>query len=391
MTGQGMRAYFDHCATTPVAPEVLAAMTAAFREDFGNPSSVHAFGQAARRRLEEARRQVAEALGAAPGEIVFTSGGTEADNLAILGVVRSDPRPRKHVITTAIEHPAVLESCAQLEREGVAVSRVPPDSRGVVDPEAVRRALRPETALITVMHVNNELGTVQPIAEIARLAREAGVPFHSDGVQAAGKIPVNLAELGVDLYSLSAHKLYGPKGAGALYVRSGVRLGRILFGGHHERDRRPGTENVPGAVGLAAALELACRELPAESARLAALRDRLEREAAARLAPLAVNGAGAPRVPHVSNLCFEGVDGEALLIALDLAGFAVSGGAACSSGAAEPSHVLTAIGLSRRQAGASLRFSLGRLNTPEQVERLIEALEQSVARLRARVAASPHA
>ncbi len=378
-----MRAYFDHNATTPVAPEVLEAMRKVFLEEFGNASSVHAFGQAAKRRLEEARRETARVLGAQPNEIVFTSGGTEADNLAILGVVRNDPRSRKHVVTSAIEHPAVLETCAQLEREGVAVTRVPVDSRGVVDPDAVRRSLRPETVLVSIMHVNNELGTIQPIADIATLVREAGIWMHSDGVQALGKTKVDVRELGVDLYSISAHKIYGPKGVGALFVRDGVPLGRIQFGGHHERDRRPGTENVPGAVGLAAALTLLARDLAEESLRLARLRDRLEQAVLARIPDVRVNGEGAPRCVNTTNLCFRGVDGEALLIALDLAGFAVSSGAACSSGASEPSHVLTAIGLTRRDARSSLRISLGRLNTEEQVDALVEALTEAVARLRA--------
>ena len=378
-----MRVYLDHNATTPVLPAVLEAMTTVFRDDFGNASSVHAFGQAAKRRLEEARRQVAHALGAQPNEIVFTSGGTEADNLAILGLVRYDTRPVKHVITSAIEHPAVLETCAQLEREGVEVTRVPVNSQGLVDPDDVRRALRRETVLITIMHANNELGTIQPIAEIARLAREAGVWMHSDGVQALGKTPVDVNELGVDLYSISAHKIYGPKGVGALFVRQGVPLGRIQFGGHHERDRRPGTENVPGAVGLAAAISLMQSDFEQETARLASLRDRLEHGILERIPNVSVNGRGAPRVPNTSNICFRGVDGEALLIALDLAGFAVSSGSACSSGASEPSHVLTAIGLDRQDARASLRFSLGRLNTEDQIEALIEAVAEAVARLRA--------
>ncbi len=377
-----MRAYFDHNATTPVAPEVLEAMKEVLCEDFGNPSSVHAFGQAAKKRLEEARRCVATILGAQPAEIVFTSGGTEADNLAILGVVRQDRRSVKHVITTVIEHPAVLESCAQLEREGVAVTRVPVDSRGVVEPDQIRRALRPETVLISVMHVNNEIGTVQPLADISRLAREAGVLLHSDGVQALGKIPVNVVRLGVDLYSISAHKIYGPKGAGALYVRRDVPLGRVLFGGHQERDRRPGTENLAGAVGLAVAARLAAGALASEMPWIQALRDRLESGILERVPQVKVNGAGADRVGNVSNLCFQGVDGEALLIALDLAGFAASGGAACSSGAAEPSHVLRAMGLSREEARSSLRLSLGRLNTAAQVERLIEFLAEKVARSR---------
>jgi cysteine desulfurase len=378
-----MRVYLDHNATTPVLPAVLEAMTTVFRDDFGNASSVHAFGQAAKRRLEEARRQVAHALGAQPNEIVFTSGGTEADNLAILGLVRYDTRPVKHVITSAIEHPAVLETCAQLEREGVEVTRVPVNSQGLVDPDDVRRALRRETVLITIMHANNELGTIQPIAEIARLAREAGVWMHSDGVQALGKTPVDVNELGVDLYSISGHKIYGPKGVGALFVRQGVPLGRIQFGGHHERDRRPGTENVPGAVGLAAAISLMQSDFEQETARLARLRDRLEQGILERVPNVSVNGRGAPRVPNTSNICFRGVDGEALLIGLDLVGFAVSSGSACSSGASEPSHVLTAIGLDRKDARASLRFSLGRLNTEDQIEALIEAVAEAVARLRA--------
>jgi len=378
-----MHAYLDHNATTPVMPAVLEAMTSVFREDFGNAFSVHAFGQAAKRRLEEARRQVARILGAQPNEIVFTSGGTEADNLAILGLVRYDTRPVKHVITSAIEHPAVLETCAQLEREGVEVTRLPVNSQGLVDPDDVRRALRRHTVLVSIMHANNELGTIQPIADIARLAREAGVWMHSDGVQALGKIRVHVADLGVDLYSISAHKIYGPKGVGALFVRQGVPLGRIQFGGHHERDRRPGTENVPGAVGLAAAVSLMQSDFEQEAARLAGLRDRLEQGILERVPNVSVNGRGAPRVPNTSSLCFHGVDGEALLIALDLAGFAVSSGAACSSGASEPSHVLTAIGLERKDARSSLRFSLGRLNTEDQIERLIEAVAEAVARLRA--------
>ncbi|MEK7406893.1 MAG: cysteine desulfurase family protein [Acidobacteriota bacterium] len=376
------RYYFDHNATTPVAPEVADAVREAFCEDFGNPSSVHRFGQAAKGRLETARERVALLLHAMPREIVFLSGGTEGDNLAIFGTVRYDSRPRKHVITTAIEHPAVLHSCAQLEREGVEVTRVGVSSDGVVDPDDIRRALRPETVLISVMHANNELGAVQPLAGIGRIAREAGVYFHSDGVQAVGKIRVDVEALGVDLYALSGHKFYAPKGAGALFVRQGVRLGAIQFGGHHERDRRPGTENVPGAVGLAAAAELVRANLPMEMARMGALRDRLEQAILERVPDVTVNGGRAPRTPNTSNLRFDGVDGEAMLIALDLAGFAVSSGAACSSGAIEPSHVLTAIGLSAEEARASLRFSLGRLNTEEQVERLIETVAIAVDSLR---------
>ena len=368
------RFYFDHNASTPVSPEVLEALTPALGEVYGNASSIHHHGQAAKQRLEAARSQVARLIHAQPREIVFLSGGTEADNLAIFGTVRYSTRERKHVITSAIEHPAVLAACAQLEREGVEVTRVGVGSDGLVSPDDIRRALRPGTVLISVMHANNELGVIQPIAEIARIAREAGVPLHSDGVQAVGKLAVDVEALGADLYALTGHKIYGPKGAGALYVREGTRLGAIQFGGHHERDRRPGTENVPGAVGLGAAAEWFHDNLEAETARLRALRDRLEAGILARVPCAGVNCANAPRTPNTSNICFAGLEGEALVIALDLRGFAVSGGAACSSGAVEPSHVLTAIGLKPEQARASIRFSLGRSNNAEQVDALIDAV-----------------
>jgi cysteine desulfurase len=314
--------------------------------------------------------------------VVFTSGGTEADNLAVLGVVRAAGRQQSHLIVSAIEHPAVLAAAAQLEREGVAVSRLPVDAGGTVDPTDVRRALRPETALVSVMHANNELGTIQPIAEIAHVAREAGVPLHVDGVQALGKIPVDVNALGVDLYSMSGHKLYAPKGVGALYVRKGTKLAPTAFGGHHERDRRPGTENVPGIAAFGTAAELAGRVLADESERLASLRDRLESCVLDRISRTGVNGARSNRAPNTSNLYFDGIDGEAMVIALDLRGFAVSTGSACSSGAITPSHVLTALGLSADRARSSLRFSLGRSNTAGQVDALVDALAASVTHLR---------
>lgn len=366
------RFYFDHNATTPVSPEVLEAMLPLMTEVYGNASSIHHFGQAARQKLDAARTQVAEALGAEPQEIVFTSGGTEADNLAILGGSAGG-----HVVTTTFEHPAVLASAAQLDH-----TLVPVNWRAMIDPEAVRAALRPDTKVISVMHANNEVGTVQPIQEIARIAAEAGVAFHSDGVQAAGKIPMNVAALGVSLYSISGHKIGAPKGVGALYVRKGTGLKPMLYGGRHERERRGGTENVAGAVALARAMQWIAEHGDAENRRLGILRDRLEQSIASRIPHTHVNGAGAPRVPNTSNIRFDGIDSDALLIALDLKGFAVSSGAACSSGAPEPSHVLLAMGLNRLEARSSIRFSLGRSNTVEQVDALVEALADSVAHLR---------
>jgi cysteine desulfurase len=370
--------YFDHNATTPVAPELLTVFVPALTEDFGNASSIHYYGQEARARLDDARRQTATLLGADPREIVFTSGGTEADNLALFGTLRRVSGPR-HLITTAIEHPAVLNACAQLEREGVEVTYLAPSPQGLIDPGQVRRALRPSTCVISVMHVNNELGTVQPLAEIGAIAREAGVPFHSDGVQAAGRLPASVRDLGVDLYSMSAHKMYAPKGAGALYVRKGVELAPVQYGGRHEGQRRAGTENVPGCVALGWACEHpSIDDMP----RLAVLRDHLEAAVLDRLPGVAVNGAGAPRAANTTNLRFDGIGGEAMVIALDLRGFAVSSGSACSSGAVEPSHVLLAIGLTPEQARASVRISLGRTNTAEQVDALVEAIVDSVVHLR---------
>ena len=376
------RYYFDNNATTPVAPEVLAAMLPYLEGAYGNASSIHTFGQDARNGVEQARRQVAELLNAQPKEIVFTSGGTEADNLAIVGTVRASKRERKHVITSTIEHPAVLNTCQQLEQEGVEVTYVRVGSSGVLAPEDVRAALRPETVLITIMHANNELGTVQPITEIARIAREAGVLLHSDGVQSVGKIPADVGALGVDLFALSGHKIYAPKGVGALYVRKGTPLERIQFGGRHERDRRPGTENVPGIVGLGRAAELMKEKREKEATRLAGLRDRLETGILERVEACSVNGVRAERTPNTTNIRFGYLEGEAMVIALDLKGMAVSSGAACSSGAVQPSHVLTAIGLSSEQARSSLRFSLGAQNTEEQVDELLEVIPGVVEHLR---------
>ena len=369
--------YFDHNAASPVAPEVLRDVAEAMPEVYGNASSIHHFGQAAKRRLEAARRTVAVRLGCSDREIVFTSGGTESDNLAIFGVARREKSRPRHAVTSAIEHPAVLNAFAQLEREGMEITWLPVDRAGRVSVDDVRRALRPNTALISVMHVNNETGILQPIAEIAEVARAAGVPFHSDGVQAGGRIPVKVRETGVDLYSIGGHKFGAPKGVGALYVRKGVELAPLLYGGRHERGRRAGTENVVGAGSLARALELSF-----DWVSLAPLRDRLEAGILQRVPGTTVNGDRMHRAPNTSNIRFEAIEGEAMVIALDLRGYAVSSGSACSSGAVEPSHVLLAMGLSADEARSSVRFSLGPGNTAEQVDGLIEAVAASAAHLR---------
>lgn len=388
-----MRVYLDYNATTPVDPAVLDAMLPFLREDFGNAGSVHTPGQRARAAVDAARDQVAALIGAKASDIVFTSGGTEADNLAIYGAVAAASNPRKHVIASAVDHHAVVHTCEDLARNGVDVTFVPVRNgssgqgeqygQGIVDPDDVRRALRPETVLITVMHANNELGTIQPIEEIGRIAREAGVCFHSDAVQSTGKIPVDVSRLGVDLLSISAHKFCGPKGIGALYVRTGTSIVPRFRGGHAERDRRPGTENVPGIVGLGKAAELARTKLAEDSARIAALRDRLETELLDRIPDAFVNGDRGRRVPNTSNITFRGAGGEAMLIALDLQGVACSTGAACSSGSTEPSHVLLAAGLSHDDARSSLRFSLGRATTAEEVDYAIATIPAVVEKIRA--------
>jgi cysteine desulfurase len=368
--------YFDHNAASPLAPEVLREFGSALAEVYGNASSIHHFGQGAKQRLEKARREIAATIGCDAGEIVFTSGGTESDNLAIFGVLRGLAGSR-HVITTAIEHPAVLNACAALEREGVAMTYLRAGSDGRIDPDDLRRAIRVETALISIMHANNETGVLQPMGECAEIARSAGVRFHSDAVQTAGRTPLDVRELGVDLLSMGGHKCGAPKGVGALYVRKGVALAPLFYGGHHERDRRAGTENVPGAVALASA---AMRGFNLNS--LAALRERLESGILERVRWARVNGDRAHRLQNTTNLCFEGIEGEAMVIALDLRGFAVSSGSACSSGAVEPSHVLLAMGLSPEDARSSIRFSLGPGNTAEQVDALIDAVAASARHLR---------
>jgi cysteine desulfurase len=374
--------YFDNNATTPVDSAVLESMLPFFSEDFGNASSIHSFGQKTRAAVEKARACVAALIGAQAGEVAFTSGGTESDNLAVFGIVDAEPAAKKHVITTQIEHSAVKNPCEALMQRGVEVTFLPVGATGVVNSEDVRRALRPETVLITVMHANNEIGTVQPLEEIGRIASEADVWFHTDAVQSAGKIPIDVNRLGVDLLSISGHKLYGPKGAGAIYVRKGTKLQPLLFGGHHERDRRPGTENVAGIVGVGRAAEIARERLGAESARVSALRNRFEQGVLASVPNSKVNGINSPRVPNTSSITFSDLEGEALVIALDLRGLACSTGAACSSGAIAPSRVLTAIGLPAAEARASLRFSLGRCTTDADVDFALSVIPGAVEQLR---------
>ena len=373
------RVYLDNNATTPLLPEVFEAMRPYFAEHFGNASSIHHHGQETRAAVEKARESMAGLLGCRSSEIVFTSGGTEADNLAISGAVHSGD----HVVTSTIEHHAVLNWCKHLEALGCEVTYVPVNGRGLVDPDDVRRALRPQTRLITIMMANNETGVLQPVEEIGKIAAEADVYFHTDAVQAAGKVAIDVNRLGCDLLSISGHKLHGPQGVGALYVRKGTVLEPMFYGGSHERSRRAGTENVPGIVGLGQAAQVALEALQrGDLAQMSAMRDRVERKILSEIEATGVNGAGAPRVPNTTNIHFDYIEGEALVIALDLKGLAVSTGAACSSGAIEPSHVLTAMGLPSEIARASLRFSLGKQNTTEDVEFVLNLVPQTVARLR---------
>jgi cysteine desulfurase len=384
------RVYLDNAATTRLDPEVLDAMLPYLREEYGNASSVHSFGQRARAAVEEARAHVAELIGADPSEIIFTSGGTEADNLAIKGIAEAHGHAGRHLITSQIEHPAVLESCRALERRGFDVTYLPVSPEGLVRIEDVRDALRPDTILISIMLANNEIGTIQPVREIAELVqrvraeRGRSYPYlHTDAVQAVGKMSVRVDELGVDLLAFSAHKIHGPKGAGALYLRRGVRIVRQMDGGHHERDRRSGTENVPAIVGFGKAAELARAQLPDRIRHMRALRDLLEQGIEARIPFVLRNGHPEQRVPNISNFSFRFLEGEALLIRLDLRGIAVSTGAACSSGSLEPSHVLRALGRPRDLVQGSLRFSLSKDTTREEIEYVLEVLPEEVERLRA--------
>ena len=378
-----MRVYFDYNATTPLAPEVADAVSRVSRDVFGNASSIHHFGQQAKATMDEARSAVASLLNADPSEIVFTSGGTESDNFAIRGAAEAaEPTGRRHLIGSGIEHEAVLNTLRALARRGWRTTLLPMDHTGIVSPDRLREAIDGDTALVSVMHANNEIGTIQPVAALAAIAHEHGALMHTDAVQAVGKIPIDVRTLGVDLLSLSAHKFNGPKGAGALYIRRGTRMQPILTGGKHERNRRAGTENTAAIAGMGVAAHLAVGKLEAEAVRLTALRNRLEAGILANVSATAVNGGASPRVPNTTNVSFERIEAESLLIALDLEGIAVSTGSACSSGTLEPSHVLKAMGFPTHRTQNSLRFSLGLFSTNEEVDYVIATLPTLVDKLR---------
>ncbi len=374
--------YLDHAATTPTHPEVVAAMLPYFTDAFGNPSSIHSLGQESRAAVEESREQIARLIGAQSEEIIFTSGGTEADNYAIKGVTYANRHKRNHIITTSIEHHAVLEPCKFLKEQGSKVTYLPVDRNGLIDPEDARKAITDETILISVIHANNEIGTIEPISEIGRIAKEKGIYFHTDAVQTTGRIPVNVDELGVDLLAMSAHKLYGPKGVGALYIRRGTRIGSFMHGGSQERGRRASTENVPAIVGFGKAVEIAQKEMDGETKRLVPLRDKLIQGLLERIDQIHLNGHPSQRLPNNVNVSVAFVEGESMGISLDLEGIAASTGSACTSDALEASHVLLAIGLPGELAHGSLRFSLGSDTTEEEIDRVLEVFPRIVARLR---------
>jgi len=375
--------YLDYAATTPTHPEVVKAMLPYFTEVFGNPSSIHSYGQEAKGITEEARAKVADLIGARGEEIVFTSGGTEADNFALKGTAFANEKKGNHIITSSIEHHAVIETCKFLERRGFSVTYLPVDAYGLIDPDEVRRAITDKTILISVMHANNEVGTVEPIAEIGKVAKEAGIYFHTDAVQTAGHIPTDVDELGVDLLSMSAHKLYGPKGVGALYIRKGTRLIPFMHGGEQERKRRASTENIPGIVGFGKAAELARQEMSKEAERLTCLRNHLIKELLERIDHTSLNGHPTMRLPNNANVSVDYVEGESMVLNLDLEGICVSTGSACSSSSLEPSHVLLAMKVSHEQAHGSLRFTLGKWTTEEDIERVLDVLPRIVTKLRA--------
>ncbi|MFN3966081.1 MAG: cysteine desulfurase NifS [Endomicrobiia bacterium] len=382
------KVYLDYNATTPTHPEVVKAMLPYYEEIFGNPSSIHMFGQEAKKTIEEARQKIADFLFAKPEEIFFTSGGTESNNLAIKGVVYANQERGKHIITSLIEHHAVLNPCKYLEKKGFKVTYLPVDKYGLVDPDDVKKAITKETILVTIMHANNEVGTIEPISEIGKVIREISentnhkIYFHTDAVQSVGKIPVNVKELNVDLLSLSGHKIYGPKGIGAIYIRKGTKIEPLLHGGHHERNRRAGTENVAGIVGLGKAIEIAKENMQKEIEYLTKLRDKLYNGIIEKIENVYLNGHPTKRLPNTLNVCFEFVEGESIILNLDMKGIAVSSGSACTSGSLEPSHVLSAMGVPPAIAQGSIRFSLGKDNTEEDIDYVLEVLPEIVQRLR---------
>lgn len=376
------RVYLDHSATTPVRTEVATAIVEYMTAKYGNPSSIHSFGREAKAAIEKARTQVAELIKAKPEEIIFTGGGTEADNMAITGVARAYRARGRHIITSAVEHHAVLDACKALEKEGFDVTVLPVDEYGLVRVEDLRNAITGETILITIMHVNNEVGTIEPVEEIGRIAREKGIVFHTDAVQSVGKVPIDVDKMKIDLLSGSGHKIYGPKGVGFLYVRSGVRLEPLFFGGGQEKKRRPGTENVAGIVGLGLACELAGQEMDKEMARQLILRDKLIKGLMESIPNIRLNGHPHKRIASNINISFEYVEGESLLLSLDLQGIAASSGSACTSGSLEPSHVLTAMGICHETAHGSVRMTLGRDTSDEEIEHVLKTFPPIVERLR---------
>jgi len=377
------RVYLDHSATTPVDLEVADLMMRYYTEKYGNPSSVHSFGREAKQALEAARLQVAELIGAKPQEVTFTSGGTEADNLAIIGTVEALRKKGKHIITSCIEHHAVLETCEYLAKNGFDLTIIPADAEAMISIEDIRKAIRPDTILISVMHANNEVGSIQPIAEIGKLAKEHGIIFHVDAVQSLGKLPINVEEMNIDLLTVSSHKIYGPKGVGALYIRKGVRIVPLVHGGGQEKKRRSGTENTPGIIGFGKACELAGQRMADDAAHQTKLRDKLMNGIVERIESVKINGPiGEKRLPNNVNVSIQYVEGESLLLSLDMLGIAASSGSACTSGSLDPSHVLLAMGLIHEIAHGSLRFTLGRQNTEEEIDYVLEQLPKIVDRLR---------
>ena len=377
------RIYLDYAATTPTHPEVMKEMLPFFNQIYGNPSSIYQLAQRAKGAVEEARKKVAELINAKPEEIIFTSGGTEADNLAIKGVAWANKKKGNHIITSKIEHHAVLNTCKWLEKQGFKVTYISVDKYGIINLDELKDSLTDKTILISIMHANNEVGTIQPLLEISKIAQRRGIYFHTDAVQTVGKVPTDVKESGVDLLSLSGHKLYGPKGVGALYIRKGVKVLPLIHGGHHERNKRAGTENVPGIVGLGKACELAAREMATERRKLKMLRDRLYKGLSEQIEDIVLNGHPQNRLPGNLNICVKYVEGESMLINLDLEGICASSGSACTSGSLEPSHVLLAMGIPPEIAHGSLRFSLGRDTTEKEIDRVIEVLPPIVKKLRA--------